>query len=199
MEKITNNKEYVDRIFDNITLISLDVFNSEFEECEFNDCDFSSTTFNRCKFLNCSFSRCNLSLAKVPNSRFFEVDFVECKLVGIDWTSAIWPSFHLNPEIRFSKCILNYSSFMALTLNELRLNSCKLHEVDLREGDFSGSSMTDCDFSNSLFMHTNLRDVDFTESYNFNIDVFENKISKAKFSRYEALSLLDSLEIELVD
>jgi fluoroquinolone resistance protein len=58
--------------------------------------------------------------------------------------------------------------------------------------------MTDCDFSQSLFMRTNLESVDFTDSYNFNIDVLENRVNKAKFSRFEALNLLNSLGIELV-
>jgi uncharacterized protein YjbI with pentapeptide repeats len=81
----------------------------------------------------------------------------------------------------------------------MEFDECKLHEVDFREGNFANSKMIYCDFTNSLFMRTNLQSVDFTESSNFNIDVLENRLSKAKFSRYEALSLLDSLGIELVD
>ena len=199
MKKVENNEEYIEASFDKQRLQSLEISNSEFEECEFNDCDFSLAIFTRCKFLNCSFNRCNLSLIKIPHSRFFEVDFVDCKLVGIDWTTASWPSFNLCSELKFERCILNDSSFFGLSLNELKLEDCKLHEVDFREGDFSNSLMTYCDFTNSLFMRTNLQKVDFTESNNFIIDVLENKISKAKFSRYEALSLLDSLGIELVD
>ena len=138
-------------------------------------------------------------MIKIPRSRFFEVDFVECKLVGVDWTRAYWPSLHLDSELKFTKCILNDSSFFGLTLNELKLDDCKLHEVDFREGDFSNSSLIYCDFTNSLFMRTNLHNVDFTDSCNFNIDVLENKISEAQFSRYEALNLLDSLGIKLID
>ncbi|WP_415229823.1 pentapeptide repeat-containing protein [Psychromonas sp.] len=197
--KIESNEQYFEVSFDKQVLLALNISDSEFEDCEFNDCDFSSAVFARCKFLNCSFNCCNLSLIKIPYSRFFEVSFAECKLLGIDWTRAYWPSFHLDSELKFSKCILNDSSFFGLTLNELKFDQCKLHEVDLRDGDFSNSSMIYCDFTNSLFMHTNLHNVDFSESTNFNIDVLENKISKAKFSRFEALSLLSSLDIDLVD
>ena len=140
-----------------------------------------------------------MSLLKLPYSSFREIDFVECKLVGVDWTKASWPSFNLNAEIKFQQCILNDSSFFGLVLNELTLEECKVHDVDFRECNCAGSSMTYCDFSNSLFMHTNLQSVDFTESTNFTIDVLENRVSKAKFSKYEALSLLDGLGIELID
>ena len=101
MEKIESNEQYFEESFDKQVLLSLEISGSEFEECEFNDCDFSSATFSRCKFLNCSFNRCNLSLIKIPHTRFFEVGFVECKLLGVDWTMAYWPSFHLDSELKF--------------------------------------------------------------------------------------------------
>nr|WP_245680758.1 hypothetical protein [Veronia pacifica] len=48
-------------------------------------------------------------------------------------------------------------------------------------------------------MRTNLQDVDFTDSTAYAIDILENQIKGATFSRYEALNLLNSLDIELVD
>jgi hypothetical protein len=50
-----------------------------------------------------------------------------------------------------------------------------------------------------LFGKTNLVSADMTEALNYNIDLHENNIKNAKFSRYEAMRLLDCLEIELVD
>ncbi|MFP2768121.1 hypothetical protein [Oceanisphaera sp. KMM 10153] len=52
---------------------------------------------------------------------------------------------------------------------------------------------------NSLFIRTKLHNVDFSEPGHFNINVLENTLTKARFSRYEALSLLENLGIELVD
>ncbi|WP_201796770.1 pentapeptide repeat-containing protein [Aeromonas cavernicola] len=89
--------------------------------------------------------------------------------------------------------------FFGLKLNELKIDECKLHEVDFREADLQNSSLTYCDFLNSMFAHTNLKNVDFTESCNFNIDIFNNNISQAIFTRSEAISLLDSLDIVLID
>ena len=202
MDKIEDNGDYFEQPFNKLDLTQaspVTIADTQFEDCEFNDCDFSSATFTRCKFLNCSFNRCNLSLIKVPYSHFFEIDFVDCKIVGVDWTRATWPSFNLCSELIFTRCILNDASFFGLSLNELKLEECKLYEVDFREGDFSNSVMTYCDFTNSLFMRTNLKNVDFTESDNFNIDILENTVSRAKFSRFAALALLEELDIELVD
>ena len=156
MAKIADNKEYFQHNFDKILLNSSSVNGVEFEDCHFNECDFSQAIYLECKFINCTFQRCNLSLLKISGSTFTEVEFLECKLVGIDWTLATWSDFNIEPELVFKKCLLNDGSFFGLSLHKLTFDGCKLHDVDFREGDFNGSIMTDCDFSYSLFMKTNL-------------------------------------------
>lgn len=59
--------------------------------------------------------------------------------------------------------------------------------------------MIGSDFTNSLFMQTNIEAVDFTDSHSFDIDIRQNKIANAKFSKFEALDLLRYLDIKLVD
>ena len=199
MKKIINNDAYFEISFVQFDGAAQHFLAIEFEECHFKECDFSESIFERCKFINCTFDQCNLSLVKVPYTRFFEIVFTGCKLVGVDWTRAYWPSFNIDSELQFKQCILNDMSMFGLTLNYLQLEECKVHDADFRDGDFAHASITYCDLLNSLFMHTNLTGVDFTESQNFSIDVLENRIAKAKFSRFEALSLLESLDIELVD
>ncbi len=199
MNHFTSGEEYYDVTFSKLEQPEQQYQRIEFEECLFVDCDFSGAKFLNCKFLNCEFQRCNLSIVNVANSQFFGITWNESKLVGIDWTRAQWPVYHLDFELRFQRCILNDSSFFSLTLHELHLEECKLHDVDFREGNFQNSSMTYCDFSYSQFMRTNLQHVDFTESTDYAINVLENAVKGAKFSRYEALNLLECLGIELVD
>ena len=196
---LQDNQQYYDQLFTELSLSDTTLVSIEFEQCDFSGCDFSATTFSHCKFINCAFNQCNLSLLKINYSQFLEIRFIDCKMIGIDWTQANWPKFTVNPELSFTRCILNDSSFFGLTIHELVLEECKVQEVDFRSGDFFNASMTYSDFHNSLFMRTNLQKVDFTESTNFSINVNENNLTKAKFSRFEALSLLESLGIELVD
>ncbi len=199
MKSFTDGMQYLDTQFKKLELPDIHYTDIEFEECLFEDCDFSRAKFKQCKFINCDFVRCNLSLIDLSGSKFFGATFQESKLVGVDWTKATWPVYHLDFELKFQRCILNDSSFFGLTLNELIADACKLHEVDFREGDFRKSTLSGCDFTHSLFMNTNLENVDFSESTDFAINVLENKVKGAKFSRYEASSLLELLGIELVD
>src|SRR5690554_96272 len=199
MTSFSSNDQYFQQQFNN--QIEADaLFNQiEFEDCQFVDCNFSQTEFKHCKFVNCEFVRCNLSLTKIPLSRFTEVTFRECKMVGIDWTRAQWSSYQFHSELKFYKCILNDSSFFGLELHEVVMEECKAHDVDFRDTKLNGASLTYTDFSNSLFGRTNLSGADLSEATNYSIDVLENNLNKATFSRYEALSLLDSLGIKLVD
>ncbi|MCC4798205.1 hypothetical protein BCT30_00605 [Enterovibrio norvegicus] len=199
MQTIESNNEYYNETFNKLELNDETLTQCEFEECEFIDCHFSSTEFRSSKFINCTFTRCNLSLLKIPFSKFNEVVFNACKMVGIDWTRAEWPTYRVDAELKFTQCILTDASFFGLTLHSLTLSECKLHDVDFRDGDFTESTLTYCDFDRAQFMRTNLQNVDFTESTNVFLNVLENRVTGAKFSRYEALNLLESLGIELVD
>jgi uncharacterized protein YjbI with pentapeptide repeats len=86
-----------------------------------------------------------------------------------------------------------------LFLDYLTLYKCKLVGVDFREASLSQSEITECDLSGAQFSRTNLEQSNLTDSYHFEIDVLNNRLRGAQFSRLEALSLLNSLNIKLVD
>ena len=191
--------EYRSLRFNNLNLSAKELSAKEFDDCVFKECDFSEAVFNKSKFVECQFIRCNLSLAKVEQCQFIDVVFEECKAVGIDWTRVSWSQYVFCSPLKFYKSIINDSSFFGLSLQELEIEECKAHNVDFREGDFSSANFCNTDFTNSLFNKTNLTAADFIEAINYDIDVYFNEVSKAKFSRLEAVRLLEGLDIELVD
>lgn len=192
-------KEYYSEDFVALDLSHREIASIVFDDCTFDACNLSETQFNECKFTNCRFVKCNLSVAKMGASQFSEVIFDGCKVIGIDWTRASWLGIVLHAPIKFYRCLMNDSSFFGLKMKGLVIKACQAQSVDFREGHFSGADFTETDFSNSLFMQTDLSNVDFTEAINYGIDIRFNQVEKAKFSRYEALRLLDLLDIELVD
>ncbi|HCS64192.1 MAG TPA: hypothetical protein DIW64_08990 [Cellvibrio sp.] len=196
---IENSQEYFSKTFDNLGSTDESFTETIFENCTFQQCNFSGTRFYKCKFVDCVFTASNLSNINLDCSKFFDVSFNESKLVGVDWTKADWPRFNFTAPISFSGCILNDSSFFGLGLSELKLEHCKAHDVDFRNGNFTKAKFSYTDLTNSLFMKTDLREADFSEAENYDIDIFDNNIKKAIFSRHEAVRLLNSLDIELVD
>lgn len=199
MPDFSDGEHYYDIRFEQLDKANACYRDMEFEDCVFSDCDFSAASFQNCRFTQCRFERCNLGLAVFAASRLFGVTFIESKLIGVDWTRADWPDFHRDFELAFQQCILNDASFYGLTMEQLVMAECRVQEVDFRHGNFSGASLTQCDLSGSLFVQTNLSRADFSGSEGFNINVLENTLKGAIFSRFDALSLLESLGIELVD
>lgn len=74
-----------------------------------------------------------------------------------------------------------------------------MHNADFRNGDFRKSDFQGSDFSESLFDECRLEKCNFLEALNYSIDLNRNKLTGAKFSATEALSLLKSLDIVLED
>ena len=120
-------------------------------------------------------------------------------MIGVDWNKATWPSFSMPSSIRFYECIANDASFAGLDLSELVMEQCKLHDVDFREANLMQANFRFSDFSHALFHQCDLSEADFTEATAYNIDVLNNRIKGAKFSRFEAVNLLSNLGIELID
>ena len=191
--------EYLSTTFSHLSVTDQEMSELEFEACDFIECNFTATRFKKCRFIESTFTRCNLSLAQVSRSQFTDVIFNECKLVGVDWTRASWPKLVFSIALQFKQCILNDSSFFGLNLDEITIDACKAHDVDFREGRFRRAILIGTDFTHSLFAKTDLSGADFTDASHYDIDIFNNNISKAKFSRDEAIRLLNSLDIELVD
>lgn len=191
--------EYWSKNFKNLDCSGIEIFSKEFDGCTFEKCDFSNSTFNKCNFVDCEFINCNLSIVKMEYSKFSDVCFRDSKLIGINWTKLAWPRLIFCSPIKFYKSILNDSSFYGLSLQDFVLEECKAHNVDFREGDFSNSNFTYSDLSGCFFGNTNLSCADFSEAIGYDIDIYQNTIKKAKFSRFEAVRLLESLEIDLVD
>ena len=156
----------------------------DFHNCEFINCIFSD--LSDLNFIDCDFKNCNLSNLKTTNSRLQNVSFIDCKLLGLNFSRAI--DFAL--ELHFENCILDYASFDNKKLNKSSFKNCKLHNANFTQADLSRSTFTNCDLHESLFAKTNLATVDLTTCKNFLIDPELNNIKKAKFLLHDLPGLL---------
>lgn len=190
---------YVSECFEGLALAEKTFDGVSFDNCHFIDCDFSNSRFNGCTLSDCHFLHCNLNLVHLGYSRFHDVTFDNSKLMGLDWTKVNWPNFQFFSPIKFNQCLLSESTFYGLNLKELTLTACKAHNTDFQNGDFSHSDFGHTDFTGSIFHNTNIAGVNFCDAVAYDIDIRNNTIKGAKFTRIEALSLLEGLEIELLD
>lgn len=193
------NSSYESQHFRELDLAGESVSGIEFEDCRFSQCAFAGTHFERCNFVDCEFENCDLNLADLGYSKLSDVSFRSCKLRGVDWARVSWPRVLFAAPLQFYECLLDDSSFFGLDLPELIAEDCRLCSVDFREANLSSASFRGSDLSGAQFSKSVLEKADFCAAQNYYIDIFNSPMRGAKFSRYEALVLLDSLDIELSD
>ena len=199
MNTIVDNLDSFAEEFEGVELQGARVKKAEFEECTFISCDFTETFFHSCKFIDCSFVNCNLSLVKLTDTKISGSSFKSCKMIGIDWTMCNWTSLLSSEPIEFIECILNDSNFFGLTLERLVIKKSSAKDVDFRSGKFVKADFSSSDFKGAWFGSTNLEYANFTDATNTQVDIRTNSLKGAIFSRYEALYLLESMGIVLVD
>ncbi len=163
----------------------------EYEKCTFRNCDLSNSDISEYLFEHCAFIGCNLSLIKLNRTTFRDVNFKDCKMLGLHFENC--NKFALS--FSFDHCVLNHSSLYQMKLKNTCFKHTLLHEVDLTECDLAGAVFDTCDFSGATFDHTILEKADLRTAYNYSIDPERNRIKKAKFSLPEVVGLLNKYDI----
>ena len=194
-----SQSDYSNVTFTKVKLEAGQVNGKEFYDCVFDHCAFRESTFRDCKFNDCTFQDCDLGLVRFDQSLFSETRFERCKMMGVNWTLATWSRFQSASPIHFTECVVDFSAFIGLTLRSITLQKCSAKEVEFSEADLSSADFRGTDLTKSRFQQTNLTRANFEDATNYSIDVNSNKLSKARFSLPEALSLLYGLDIVLVD
>ena len=132
VEHVLGAPSYEGGRFSGLSCRGLDLCEVEFFKCRFDGCLFFQGVFRRCRFEQCVFEKCDLSVMKVPESRFIDVEFQKCKMLGIDWSQAAMPA-----SLAFEGCNVSQSTFQRLALPKMKLVGCIVREVDFsgREPD----------------------------------------------------------------
>ena len=185
--------DYEGKTFSNEDFAQLHPYQaSEFINCTFNLVDFTSINLSLSKFIECHFIRSNLSNISLKNSTFRDINFNECKLIGLNWSEV-----QLLFAPSFIDSILDFCVFQSLKLNGVHFKNCSLKEVDFDETNLTKALFSESNLSKSTFTKANLSQADFRNAYNYFIDPKETNIKKAIFNLPEALNLLHALDITL--
>jgi fluoroquinolone resistance protein len=196
---IRSNTRFQDRRWISAQMDGGECAASTFEACEFVEGSFPESVWRSCRFVDCRFHRCDLSLAAMPESKLARVEFVDCRLIGINWTEAEWPDIELPAPILFRACALNHSTFLGLDLHDLEIVDCMAKDVDFREADLRGADFSGTNLAESLFLHTVLEGANLGTALNYMISPADNQLAGAKFSLPEAIALLYSMDIDIVE
>ena len=140
-----------------------------------------------------SFRSLYFSQTKWINTAIQSCEFIDCKLLGIDFTSV--NTFLLS--LSFHKCQLSLSNFYKLKLKGTDFVNCQLDEVDFTEADLSQANFERSTLRDAIFEYSNLTESDFRLATNFSIDPESNRIKKAKFSKDSLAGLLRKYQLKI--
>ena len=157
-----------------------------FEACEFIACQFKESGFRRSTFIDCRFVDCDLSLISVEESVFNGVEFVGCRLLGVDWSCCNANLF----SGKFSSSMLDSSVFDGMKLRRISFQKCSLtgaffDSCDLQDASFRGSKLKDCSFDGA-----DLRCADFRETESLDLDLSFPKLRGLKLDMTGAVALV---------
>lgn len=198
MTDILSDTEYNQQTFKTVSYTDSLIERTAFYDCQFEQCTFNEVRFVACRFYDCVFKDCDLSLSTVRDCAFSETTFEQCKLVGINWAEMAQDTLIQKP-INFLQCVLNYGTFIGLMLKGIRIEQCSVWDVDFSDTDLTDANCKECDFTESHFRHSDLTRADFTGAKNYAIDPAINTLVGTKFSLPEAINILRSMDIELIE
>jgi len=166
---------------------------AEYDNCTFIDCIFTDANLTGFIFTECRFEGCNLGMAKAKGTAFKYVTFINCKLLGFNFSIA--DPFLLT--LKFEGCNMQLVSFYRLKIKGTKFIKCGLQEADFNETDLTGATFDGCDLNKAIFQQAVLEKADFRTAYNYSLDPELNRIKKARFSREGIAGLLMKYNISI--
>ena len=185
---------FIDQQYKKINFTESKLMLGEYESCTFNNCQFTNIELSNFSFTECEFTDCDLSGVKLNNTGLKDLNFLKCKILGVDFSPV--NSFLL--ELNFDHCQLDLSSFYALKLKGIQFLNCQLKEVDFVDAELTGGKFHHCDLTLAIFENSILEKVDFSTAENFIIDPDLNRMNSAKFSSQHLHGLLEKHNLKIV-
>ena len=188
---LTEEDEFDEETFEGSDFRGATLRSKSFSDCEFRECSFQKADFRYSVFENCRLSGCDLTMALVADARFLDVEFKDCKLMGIDWSQVSGLVF----SVGFTRCVLSHGSFIDLAMKNVRVIDCRADETN-----FSGSNLQGADFSRTnleaaKFAGADLTRADLSQATNYAINPNDSILRDTRFSIGAALAVAKRMGI----
>lgn len=174
-------------VFEGLELAGERLADGELEACRFVSCDLSGARLEDWSLVDCEFRSCDLTLLEVPRSSFRGVRFVECRLLGVDWSAA---ATALGFRVTLDGCALDGSSFVGLHAEELEMKDCRARDVNFAGADLTGARFPGTALDGARFQETDLTRADFSGATGVLFDPAANRLEETRLSLESAVAVL---------
>ncbi|WP_299681787.1 pentapeptide repeat-containing protein [uncultured Dokdonia sp.] len=187
------SKLFLDQNYQGIDYTSQGFSIGEYDNCTFTNCLFPELHISNTTFLECTFIDCNFTNTKFGGTTLNDVFFKGCKMIGIDLS--VCNDFMLS--IKAEDSVLDLANCYQLNLSKTSFKECSLKEVDFTESNLSEVIFANCNLKDAIFDHTNLQKTDFKSALNYTIDLDQNTVKGAQFSKENIQGLLTKYGIKI--
>lgn len=183
--------EFYKHVFDQVSGAPEAWSHQEFEQCTFRKLDLANIDLTSANFVNCRFDGCTLTRAILKDTKLYDVNFYNCTLLYVDFGYCNPFGFHVN----FQECQLDNAVFANRKLKKAQFVECSLKEVHFLNCELTGTLFKECNLESARFEGNDLRQSDFSSSFNLTLNPDDNKLKKAKFSLYNLPGLLSKYDL----
>ena len=187
MSLFAGSDSFEDQTFSDLALPSADFSEKDFVRCTFRRAVLVESTWSRARLEDCVFDGCDLMRLRPDKLALRGVEFVNCRLTGVDWTG-VAP----NPAVGFDGCNLQYSSFVKINLTGARFRNCRAIEVTFIEARLQRADFEHTDLSGASFDGCDLQEADFSQAIGFFADPTKNRVKRARINAATAALLAES-------
>jgi fluoroquinolone resistance protein len=185
---------FEDELFEGVDAQEALLQDKEFCRCTFRHAKLQLTRWARTRLEDCVFEACDLTRANPAQLGLRAVEFVRCKLMGIDWSRV-----GDYPDVTFVECNLRYSSFVEVALRKTRFERCAMHEANFLQVDLGQAVFEECQLAGARFDGCDLRGASFSRSLEFFVDPSKNKVQGARVPSETARLLAEFLGMKIDD
>lgn len=183
--------EFEDEAIEDLDCGGADLRGKSFFQCEFCSVSAIAADMSDCVLEDCQLHGCDLTMAVLKGASLRGVRFVDCKLMGVDWSLVQGLIF----EVGFTRCVLSHGSFIDLKMKQTEFIECRAHEtnfagVDLTEADFSRT-----DLEGAKFVDTNLTGANLSTAEHYEINPDDNVLRSTRYSMEAALALASRMGV----
>ena len=184
--------QFEDEVFSDVELPNADLSGKEFVRCTFRKALLPQANWTGARLDDCTFDGCDLTRMRPAKMAARGVAFVNCRLMGIDWTE-----LRSTPTMSFDHCNLQYASFVNVNLTATRFAHCRLTEVNFFESRLVDAEFTDSDMRGARFEGCDARNANFADAVGVFIDPARNKVKDARIGIATALMLAASFGLRV--
>lgn len=183
--------EFEDEAIEGLDLGAADLRGKSFYRCELRSVSAIAVDLSDCVLEDCGLQGCDLTMAVLTGTSFRGVRFVDCKLMGVDWSVVGGLIF----AVGFTRCVLSHGSFIDLRMKQTEFIECKAHDTNFAGVDLTEADFTRTDLEGTTFIDTDLSGANLSTAEHYQINPENNVLRATRYSTEAALALASRMGV----